>query len=116
MWPNVPAVWNRAMSAISEAEEDGADLQELAERFTTKVRGRANDREPKKFTARSTSQTFKGTATQGAASFSIAPNKRRRSQSVKKGHAKVEETPSFKEDPVQVEEEEKVDPVDRRRF
>ena len=100
MWPNVPAAANRALSALSEAEEDGADFRELAERFTTKVRGRANDREPKKFTARSTSQTFKGTANQGAASFSIAPNKRRRSQSVKKGHAKVEETPSIKEDPV----------------
>ena len=66
-------------------------MQELTERFTTKVRGRTNDSGPTKFTTRSTSQTTFGTATQGAASFSFAPNKRRRSPSIKKGHAKVEE-------------------------
>ena len=90
MWPYVPAAANRALSALSEAE-NGTDLQELTERFTTKVRGRAKDSEPKKFTARSNSQTTFGTATQGAASLSFAPNKRRRSPSIKRGHAKVEE-------------------------
>ena len=88
-------------------------MQELTERFTTKVRGRAKDSEPKKFTARarSTSQTAFGTTTQGTTSLSFAPNKRRRSSSVKKGHALVEEEKKVE----LVEEEKKVELVEEEK-
>ena len=71
MWPNVNAAASRAQIAMNEAE-NGGDLKELKERFTTKIQPRKNNR-PRRFTTRSTSWTMFGKGGKGGASLNFAP-------------------------------------------